>query len=222
MKRQALSGLLIVAVLGISLAAPAGAAPPRDDGLVPLASRTLDEVYVRPDTNFQSYRKVIVEPGAVAFREGWLKSINGTRGPSRWILAQDAQNITDAAAVSLTSVVTESFRSRGYEVVTAPAPGVLRVTPRVTDLFIYAPDVASAYQQALFNIDAGEATLTMDIRDAATGVLLGQVVDRGTAHELSSRINRAFNVTNAFWFDALFRKWTDSTIASLETAQRPN
>ena len=58
--------------------------------------------------------------------------------------------------------------------------------------------------QALYNVTAGEATLTMDIRDAATGALLGQVVDRGTAHELSPRINRTFGVTNAFWFDALF------------------
>ena len=31
---------------------------------------------MRPDTNFQGYRKVIVDPGVVAMRKGWLKSIN--------------------------------------------------------------------------------------------------------------------------------------------------
>ncbi len=76
--------------------------------------------------------------------------------------------------------------------------------------------------QALFNVDAGEATLTMDVRDAATGALLGHIVDRGTAHELSTRINRAFSVTNAFWFDALFTRWTANCIASLESTKLSN
>ena len=82
-----------------------------------------------------------------------------------------------------------------------------------------AVGVTSSNMQAQFNVTAGEATLTMDIRDATTGELLGQVVDRGTAHELSSRINRAFTVTNTFWFDALFSRWTTTVIASLESAK---
>jgi len=73
--------------------------------------------------------------------------------------------------------------------------------------------------QALFNVTAGEATLTMDVRDAATGALLGRIVDRSTARELSTRINRSFAVTNKFWFDALFTRWTDNSIASLGPAK---
>jgi len=219
-QNSALSILAGLGILGISLALPAAAAPaPASDGLVPIASRTLDEVYLRPATDFQGYRRVIVEPGQVALRKGWLKSINATRGPSRWLVQQDAQDITDAAAVSLSKTVAETFRARGYEVVTAPAPGVLRVTPRVTDLTVNAPDIASANMQALYSVDAGEATLTMEIRDAASGALLGQIVDRGTAHELSPRINRTFSVTNAFWFDALFTRWTNNCIADLESAR---
>jgi len=220
MKRQTLSGLFVMAVLGIALAAPASAAaPPRSDGLVQIASRTLDEVYVRPDANIQGYRKVIVDPGVVTMQQGWLRSINATRGPSRWLVPEDVQNITDQAAVSLSSAVAESFRARGYEVVTTPAAGVLRITPRVTDLSVNAPGVTSSNMQAQFNVTAGEATLTMDIRDASTGELLGQVVDRSTAHELSTKINRACTVTNTFWCDALFSRWTTTVIASLESAR---
>jgi hypothetical protein len=220
MKRQTLSGFCVMAVLAVALAAPAGAAaPPRSDGLVRIDSRTLDEVYVRPDANFQGYRKVIVDPGVVTMQKGWLKSINATRGPSRWLVPEDVQNITDQAAVDLSEAIARTFRAHSYEVVTTPAPGVLRITAHVTDLSINAPGVTSANIQALFNVTAGEATLTMDVRDAATGQLLGQVVDRGTAHELSNRINRAFTVTNAFWFDALFSRWTTTVIASLESAK---
>jgi hypothetical protein len=176
-------------------------------------------VYVRPDANFEAYRKVVVDPARVEFKKGWLRSINATRGPSRWLVPEDAANIADNAATSLNEVVVASFTSRGYEVVTAPGVGVLRVSANVTDLVVNAPDVASASMQALYNITAGEATLTLEVRDAATGTLLGRVVDRGTARELSSRINRAFGVTNVFWFDALFRQWTANSIKEFESAR---
>jgi hypothetical protein len=202
------------------LALPAGAAtPPGSDGLVAVSSRNLDEVYVRPDANFEAYRKVLVDPARVEFRKGWLRSVNATRGPSRWLVPEDAAYIADNAATSLTDVVVASFTSRGYEIVTAPGAGVLRVSANVTDLVVNAPDVASASMQALYNVTAGEATLTLEVRDAASGMLLGRVVDRGTARELSSRVNRAFGVTNVFWFDALFRQWTANSIKEFESAR---
>ena len=215
------SFVLSVAVLAaMFLASPADAVTaPASDGLVSIHSRNLDEVYVRPDVNFLDYRKVIVDPAQVELRKGWLRSINATRGPSRWIMPEDAKFITDNAATSLTGVVVASFTGRGYEIATAPDAGVLRITPRVTDLVVNAPDVQSANPQALFNVDAGEATLILEVRDAATGTLLGRVVDRGTARELSTRINRVLGVTNAFWFDALFRQWTANCLREFESAR---
>jgi len=198
---------------------PAAAAPaPASDGLVAVQSRSLDEIYVRPDANFQGYRKVVIDPAQVELRKGWLRSINATRGPSRWLTPEDAKNITDTAATSLNDIGDAAFAARGYETATMPEAGTLRVTPRVTDLVVNAPDVASAYPQAIYNVDAGEATLTLEVRDAATGALLGRVVDRGTAHELSSRLNRVLGVTNTFWFDALFRQWAANCLREFETA----
>jgi hypothetical protein len=213
---------LAIAIAATTCAAAPTQAPARNDGLVQLPSHNLDEVYVRPDVNFQNYRKVIVDPGTVTMRKNWLKDINQTRGPSRWLYPSDEKEITDRAATNLPKTVAETFRTRGYEVVASPGPGVLRVTTRVTDLWINAPDVASPYTQALFSIDAGEATLKMEVRDAASGALLGEVVDRSTARQLSPRPNRTFSVTSDFWFDALFRQWTANSIASLESGQRSN
>ena len=103
----------VLGVLGLSLAAPTGAASPaRNDGLVPIDSRRLDEVYVRPDTKFQAYRKVIVDPGMVAMHKGWLKSINATRGPSRWLVPEDVQNITDQAATDLSELIARRSRRK--------------------------------------------------------------------------------------------------------------
>jgi hypothetical protein len=204
----------------LSLALSAGAVTaPSADGLVTVPSRSLDEVAVRPDANFQGYRKVVIDPVQVEIRKGWLRSINATRGPSRWLVPEDAANIAETAATGLTDAVVAAFTSRGYEIVAAPEAGALRVSAKVTDLAVNAPDVESASLQALYNVTAGEATLTLELRDAGTGALLARVVDRGTARELSTRVNRVFGVTNVFWFDALFRQWTASSIREFEAAR---
>ena len=223
MNRQTLSCMLFSSAMAVVIAAPASAAAPtqaRNDGLVQVSSRKLDEVYVRPDLNFQNYRKVIVDAGIVTMRKNWLRDINQTRGPSRWLYPSDEKEITDRAATNLSSVVAETFRLRGYEIVTSPGAGVLRVTPRVVDLWVNAPDVTSPYMQALFSIDAGVATLRMEIRDALNGALLGEVVDRSTARQLSPAPQRTFSVTNDFWFNVLFKQWAVNSIASLESGQR--
>ena len=209
-----------LATMVLLLAAPCHATPADvSDGLIRLQTRALDEVYVRPDVDFQRYNKVLVDPPQVTLRKGWLRSINATRGPSRWLVPEDAANITDSAAAGLGAVVAESFRQRGYEIAAAPEVGVLRVSANVSDLIVNAPDVSSAYMQAQYNVNAGEATLTLELRDATSGALLGRVVDRSVAHELSPRINRSFGVTNQFWFDALFRQWTANSMQEFADAR---
>lgn len=212
-------------LLALSLAALgctcAGAATPPtgpvgSDGLAPMKASRLDEFSVRPNTDLTSYRKVMVEPAQVEFKRNWLRDINRTRDLSRWLVPSDQQEIADNSAASLHAVVVDAFKARGYEIVTAPGPGVLRVSPRVADLYVNAPDVASPYMQRLSSIDAGEATLILEVRDSANGTLLARVVDRGTARELSPRANPAFAVTNQFWFDALFRQWTREWIAEFD------
>jgi hypothetical protein len=70
--------------------------------------------------------------------EGYKRPTN----VQRWLVAEDAEQIAREAAASLRSVVAEVFKARGYEIATAPAEGVLRLSPSVTDLYVTAPDVA--------------------------------------------------------------------------------
>ncbi len=196
-------------------AAPDAAAPATSDGLIAALSRNLDEVYVQPGANLAAYQKVIVEPGHAELAKNWLKDMNATRSVQRRLVPEDAQRITDQAASSLAPVITEVFKARGYEVVSAPGPGVLRLTPSVTDIYVNAPDVPAPGIQRTFVRDGGQATLHLDVRDATTGALVARIVDRSTAHEVLApataagqlRSNRATDVSNVFWFEALYRQW---------------
>jgi hypothetical protein len=61
--------------------------------------------------------------------------------------------------------------------------------------------------------EAGRATLRAEGRDASGAVRL-QSEHRGTAGD-TGRLSRASNVTNRFWFDALFRNWANEVAAEL-------
>jgi hypothetical protein len=203
--------VLITAVAGLAVAAvPQTPDPAAPEGLVKVKSASLDELYLRPHGEIAGYRRILVDPPRAELRQGWLKYMNGTRDVTRWLVPDDARRITDEAADAMGSAVKQAFIASGYETVTEPGPGVLRLSPSVADLFVNAPDVpAPGIQAGIVRHEAGTATLVLEARDAVTGTLLGRVVDRESAQEVQ-RFSRATSVSNTFWFEAMFRQWASN------------
>jgi hypothetical protein len=95
--------------------------------------------------------------------------------------------------------------------VTAPGADVLRVRAGVVDLYIAAPDTQSSGRSRTYSMEAGEATLFLEVRDSSSGVLLGRVLDqRATRNTGSLKVTN--QVTNRSDFRALFRKWADISV----------
>jgi hypothetical protein len=181
------------------------------EGLVAVHSWQLDQVHLRPNADLAGYRKVLIDPAQVSLRKDRQHAYN--RIPTPAVPAQEAQRIAGASASSLQAAVAEAFKARGYEIVAAPGPGVLRLTPSAAELFINAPDDLSAGTWS-FTREAGQATLALEARDALSGTLLGRVVHQATARQMG-RLNLADEVTNQFWFEALFRRWAASCAEAL-------
>jgi hypothetical protein len=219
MNRKTLSLIWVAALAGTTIAPLSGAATPAtSDGLVSVQSRTLDELYMRPNVRLSQYQKIIVDPAQASLKKNWLKDINAQRDVQRWLVPEDAQRVRDEAATSMGPVVAEAFKTRGFEVATAPGPGVLRLTPSVTDLYLNAPDTHDPGIQRYVVRDGGQATLQLEMRDSVTGELIGRVVDRGTAREIRLN-NRATGVSNLFWFEAMFREWAGNCAKEFQVAQ---
>jgi hypothetical protein len=212
--------ILYVAVLGgtVFAAQPHAASQAMHEGLVAVQSRNLDELHLRPNADLAVYRRVLIDPVRAEIRSDWLKNLNYTRNVTRWIGPDDARRIATEAASSLHSILAEAFKARGYEVTAAPEPGVLRLSPSIADLYVNAPDRLSPWATKTFTRDAGQATLLLEARDAVSGTLLGRVVHHGTAREVG-RLNAASDVSNRFWFDTLFRRWTADCIAEFEAGK---
>jgi hypothetical protein len=184
------------------------------DELVPVQSRYLDKVYLRPSADLAAYRRVLIDPVQVEIRNDWLTHMNAyNRDVSRWVGPEVGLRIARDTASSLQGILAEAFKARGYEIVAAPEPGVLRVSPGVIDLYVNAPDRFSPWRVKTFTRDSGQATLLLEARDAMSGTLLGRVEHRGIAREMGGQLTFTNDVTNRFWFDALFRRWAESCVA---------
>ena len=185
------------------------------DGLVEVKPKRMDAAYLMPGADFRPYRKLMLDPATVAFRKDWMKSVNTAARLSERITQEDAEKIAAAARDNFTEVFTEAFRSAGYEIVTAPGADVLRVRAGVVDLYIAAPDTQSSGRSRTYTMEAGEATLFLEVRDSSSGALLGRALDqRATRNTGSLRVaNQATNLSD---FRVLFRKWADISVKGLD------
>lgn len=213
MLRRALS----IAVLTTGVAA--GCASPVNqtttEGLVALPSSTLDQLYVRPDANIRAYRKIVIEPVSVQFRSDFLSQQHAyNRLKNLDPPYDDPQTLSRELADLMRASVVDAFVAAGYEVVSAPEPGALRVAVQVSELYINAPDRLSASTQRSFARDAGEATLNLEINDPSGQQPLARVSHRATARQ-ANRLQVADTATNRLWFDALFHRWATQAVAGV-------
>ena len=221
MNLQALFVLSTAALSWAAVAAPPPTPIPAiQDGLVAVQSRDLDELYLRPNADLARYRKIMIDPVQVAFRDDWIKNMNTARGATRQIGPDDVWRIADETASSLASIIAEAFKARDYEIAAVPGPGVLRLSPVVTELYVNAPNDLSPGITKSYVRDAGDATMILEVRDAVTGTVLGRVVDHRKAREIG-RLNRANGVTNRFWFDAMLRQWAANCVKEFEAFENP-
>ena len=179
---------MIVRTLVLSLALLCSAAVAQvvsdvtEDGLVRVPSSRMAGVYRLPDATFAQYRRVMLAPASVAFRKNWdrknLDRLNTGLKPS------ERQRIADDMALAFhEELVAELVERGGFVLAEAPAPDVLLISPAITELEITAPDAGSTPGTRSFVRTAGSMTLIMELRDAASGVTVGRIIDHEQARE---------------------------------------
>ena len=205
-----------------------GAASSDLDSMVRVRSKRFDEVYVRTGIDFRGYTRVMLDPTQVAFAGSWMSDMNSQPiSLMQSTTAEDADQIAERMGSRFKAVFATAFKSAGYEIAAAPGADVLQVSLRLIDLYINAPEtVTLSMPRTVYTLDAGQATLVLEFRDSATGVLLWRVVDRRTAGDRGS-FRSSFMVTtpvsNGLYFERLFDLWAQSSVKSLRElkAQSP-
>ncbi|MEE4174875.1 MAG: DUF3313 family protein [Xanthomonadales bacterium] len=137
----------------------------------------LDDVFVRSGVSLEQFRAVVITQPGVSFRESWLRDQNRQRDGEK-IKAQDMERIGARVSGQLVSILETGFVERGYEVVSAPARGVLIVEVQITDLDVVGPDTFPATQVETFSEYSSTMTLEVQLLDGASNEVLFWSRDR--------------------------------------------
>ena len=215
-KAKRLTSLVFCTIAALGAATASAESGASWDSLVEIKSRKLDQVYVLPGASFSGYRKLMLDPAEVAFRKDWLSNMQRNRDLARNIDDEDAARIAGTVRDGVNEVFSEAYAKAGYELVTAPGPDVLRLSPAIIDLYVNAPDVNTPGRSRTYVMSAGEATLVLEVRDSVTNTLLGRAVDRRETRETGSMMWSS-SVSNRADFAALFRQWANITVQGFES-----
>lgn len=214
MIRNVAAALLILAVGVAQAQAPKVSA---SDGLVAVNAKQVGQAWLLPGADFRPYKKVLLKRAEVAFQKNWARDMSQSTGSrlGQRVTDEDAMKIIEAARTGFDEIWAVAFRKVGYEVVNAPDEGVLEVAPRVVDLYINALDRPTSSPSRTYTVQAGEATLHMDVRDSRTGTVLGRVADRRETMK-SPTPQMVSSGRNASEFAQLFAAWAVIAVKGLE------
>jgi hypothetical protein len=197
------------------------AEPPEEieGGLVRVAKGKLDHVYLLPGVNFGNYDRVRIDPVDVSFSPNW-KPNESRRSPSQRLTANDIEKIRTTVAEEFHKSFEKALSDGGYSIANEDGPDVLRLTPRIVNLYITAPDKPTTGITRTYTTNTGHLTLDLAVRDSTTGQYLARAVD--TVQGLQNggfRMELTNRVTNLGTARMAFSKWARALVQGLDEAK---
>ncbi len=174
------------------------------DGLELRQVRGLDEVWVRPGTDFSAYDRIALAPVEVAFDPHWDPRRTGTR--LRLSEREREEIRTDAADLFDRTFRAELERSGRFEVVNQTTDGLI-FEPRIIDLVINAPEDRRATGRVRTYVsEFGRVTLVGELKDAESGAIVARITDREIARAIQP-VEFTDRFTNTREGERIVRRW---------------
>jgi hypothetical protein len=193
--------------------------PTEWDGLVRQPNTRLDAVFLRPGVSISSYTTIMLAPADVQFAENWDPNRAG-RSSARRLDTADILAIKANLSTMFGEIFTNELTSGGYKIVTEPGPDTLLVVPAIVNLFITAPDTASAGRTRTYTANSGQMTLVLEVRDSVTGEVLARVVD-GRSGRTSGFMTVTNRVTNTADARRAMQIWAGALRNGLDSLRQP-
>jgi Protein of unknown function (DUF3313) len=181
-------------------------------GLERVASKNVATLYKRPDVDTSAYSKIMIGEPVVQFSKNWNPRNYGTFGLSA---AQLTKIRVDLAAMAA-SVLANTLRDGGYEIVTEAGDGVLSVTPNIVNVYINAPEAPTGGSKS-YTMSAGSAGLALLVNDAVTGTLLAAVFDQ--VRDQSSTMRWTTSTSNRAAAETMLKTWARQLKLELDAAR---
>jgi hypothetical protein len=215
-----LSSLLTLAAPFAALAADDDPREVAIDGMEQIQKSKHGAIYADPGIDWSSYEQIRLDPATVAFRKNWLRDQN--RYQTNRIRTQDVERIKETMARTFDTVFREELSGDGGYVLTEEnGENVLRITPHIEDLDLYAPDPRSAPGiQRSYAESMGRMTLRLDFYDSVTGDLIATASENREAPR-RGYLQWANSVTNTKEARLMFQGWAKRLRERLDEARAP-
>ncbi len=209
---------LTMAMTAMPLAAQEEAPVASTEGLEQVEKTRRSEVYVDPGVDWSVYTKIRLDPATVAFRKNWQRDQN--RGQPFKVKPEDMERIKSELSALFGEVFTEELSANGgYVMSEENGDDVLRITPHIVDLDVYAPDsLRSPGRTMSYTETAGRMTLKLELYDSVTGDLIAVASERREAPR-RGYMQWTTSVTNRMEAQRMLEGWAKDLRESLDEAR---
>ena len=132
------------------------------------------EWQMNTDVDWSRFDKIQLEQATVAFRRHWARDQRYRSGnrPTK----KDIARVKTELSEQLNEVfIQELTTNNAFTLTDASGKGVIRITPKVVDLDVYAPDKMRNHIGYTMTDSQGNMTLELEIHDSQSGALLASV-----------------------------------------------
>ncbi len=221
-QKTLLSSILIAGMAAASAAAFADPQAPEIslDGLELVEKDRRGEIYAEPGVDWSTYSRIQLDKATVSFRKNWMRNQNRSR-PFK-VKAEDMERIKAELSDLFDQVFSKELSEKGdYTITTESTDDVMRITPRIVDLDVYAPDTRSPGITYSFTEQSGRMTLKLEIYDAVTGDLIAAASDRQESPR-RGYYQWTTSVSNRADARRMLERWAKDLRKRLEKASTPS
>lgn len=176
-----LSYLLVA--LAMTLLAPVTKA---DNGQTEVPPVNMDSVkktwhgkwQMNTDLDWSRFNRIQLEQASVAFRKHWVRDQRNRSGNRP--TPKDIERVKADLSEQLNEVFTrELTKNDAFMMTDGDGEDVLRITPKIIDLDVYAPDRMRNHIGYSMTDSQGNMTLVLEIHDSQSGALIASVRQYG-------------------------------------------
>jgi hypothetical protein len=177
------------------------------DGLVRVENTEFDGAWVRPDLDVTGYTKLMFQEAGIEYRPAAAEELTRT-GPNAGMPAFAPSDHQKARLRDIlrTAFVEEMAKSRRFQLVEQPGPGVLLLRGSMLDVVSFAPP-DEAGMGSVYLRSVGEATLVLELRDSQTEAILARVCVRRAAERMGGPLEPSNSAMNGYEVDRVARLW---------------
>ncbi|MDH3902957.1 MAG: DUF3313 domain-containing protein [Xanthomonadales bacterium] len=146
------------------------------DGLELVTKKWRTRFYMDTSTDWSTFTKIQLEKATVEFRKHWVRD-QKFRSNNRPTEKELNRIKTDLSELLDEVFKQELFASNTFVMSETGGENVMRITPRIVDLDIIAPDRMRDHIGYSITDSKGRMTLELDIHDSASGKLLARMID---------------------------------------------